>query len=86
MYFVSNDKNKAVQSINQYFQSSDLGIVILSVFMAPDRFVLTASRNKSHQKLLTCFSGRAALGLSIHENNCRNGQICPFSFKGINHV
>ena len=30
----------------QYFRSFDRGIVILSVFMAPDRVVLPASRNK----------------------------------------
>ena len=41
----------------QYFRSFDSGIVILSVFMAPDRVVLPASRNKSHRKLLTCFLG-----------------------------
>ena len=52
----------------QYFRSFDRWIVILSVFMAPDRVVLPASRNKSHRKLLTCFSGRAALGLSFREH------------------
>ena len=41
----------------QYFRSLDCGIVILSVFMAPNRVVLPVSRNKSHWKLLTCFSG-----------------------------
>ena len=51
--------------------------------MAPDRVVLPASQNKSHRKLLTCFSGRAALGLSFRENKRRNGQICPFSFEDI---
>ena len=49
--------------------------------MAPDRIVLPALRNKSHQELLTCFLGRVALGLSFHERKCRNGQICPFSFE-----
>ena len=39
------------------FRSFDRGIVILSVFMAPDHGVLPASRNKSHRKLLTCFLG-----------------------------
>ena len=67
----------------QYFRSFDRGIVILSVFMAPDRVVLPASRNKSHRKLLTCFSERAALGLSFREHKRRNGQICPFSFEDI---
>ena len=67
----------------QYFLSFDRGIVILSVFMAPDRVVLPASQNKSHRKLLTCFSGRAALGLSFREHKRRNGQICPFSFEDI---
>ena len=67
----------------QYFRSSDRGIVILSVFMAPDPFVLPASWNKSHWKLLTCFSGRAALGLSFREHKRRNGKICPFSFEDI---
>ena len=56
----------------QYFRSFDRGIV-----------VLPASRNKSHRKLLTCFSGRAALGLSFREHKRRNGQICPFSFGDI---
>ena len=64
----------------QYFRSFDCGIVILSVFMAPDRVVLTASRNTSHRKLLTFFSG-AALGLSFREHKCRNGQISPFRFE-----
>ena len=41
----------------QYFRSLDRGIVILSVFMAPDHVVLPASRNKSHRKTLTCFLG-----------------------------
>ena len=41
----------------QYFRSFDHGIVILLVFMAPDRVVLPASRSKSHRKLLTCFLG-----------------------------
>ena len=67
----------------QYFRSFDCGIVILSVFMAPNRVVLPASRNKFHRKLLTCFSGRAALGLSFREHKRRNGQICPFSFEDI---
>ena len=65
----------------QYFRSFDRGIVVLSIFMAPDRVVLPASRNKSHRKLLTCFSGRAALGLSFREHKRRNGQICLFSFE-----
>ena len=67
----------------QYFRSFDHGIVILSVFMAPDRVVLPASRNKSHRKLLTCFSGQAALGLSFHEHKHRNGLFYPFSFEDI---
>ena len=67
----------------QYFRSFDRGIVILSVFMAPDRVVLPTSRNKSHRKLLTCFSGRAALGLSFRVHKHRKGQICPFSFEDI---
>ena len=67
----------------QYFRSFDRGIVILSVFMAPDRVVLPASRNKSHRKLLTSFSGPAALALSFCEHNRRNGKICPFSFEDI---
>ena len=67
----------------QYFRSFDRGIVILSVFMAPHRVVLLSSRNKSHQKLFTRFSGRAALGLSFREHKHRNGQICPFSFENI---
>ena len=64
----------------QYFRSFDRGIVILSVLMAPGRVVLPASWNKSHRKLLTCFSRRAALGLSFRGHRRRNGQICPFSF------
>ena len=67
----------------QYFGSFDHRIVILSAFMAPDRVVLPASRNKSHRKLLTCFSWQAALGLSFREHKRRNGQICPFSFRDI---
>ena len=67
----------------QYFPSFDRGIIILSVFMAPDRVVLPASRNKSHRKLLTCFSGRAVLGLSFRELKRRNGHICLFSFEDI---
>ena len=67
----------------QYFRSFDHGIVILSVLMAPDRVVLPVSRHKSHWKLLTCFSGRAALGLSFRGHKRRNGQICPFSFEDI---
>ena len=46
-------------------------------------FFLPAARNKSHRKLLTCFSGRAALGLSFCEHKRRNGQICLFSFEDI---
>ena len=65
------------------FEGFDRGIVILSVFMVPDRIVLPASRNKSHRKLLTCFSWRAPLGLSFREHKRRNDQICPFSFKDI---
>ena len=49
----------------QYFRSFDHGIVILSVFMAPDRVVLPASRNKSHRKLLTCFLGAGGPWLVI---------------------
>ena len=67
----------------QCLRSFDHGIVILFVFVAPDGVVLPASRNKSHRKLLTCFSGRAALGLSFREHKRRNGQICPFSFEDI---
>ena len=66
-----------------YFRSFDHMIIILPVFMAPDHVVLPASRNKSHRKLLTCFSGRATLGLSFHGHKRRNGQICPFSFEDI---
>ena len=51
--------------------------------MAPDRVVLPASRNMSHRKLLTCFLGRTALGLSFREHKRRNGQIYSFSFKDI---
>ena len=65
----------------QYFRSFDRGIVILSVFMAPDHVVLPASRNKSHLKLLTCFSGWAALSFRKHKR--RNDQICPCSFGDI---
>ena len=67
----------------QYFWSFDHAIVSLSVFMVPDRVVLPTSRNRSHRNLLTCFSGRAALGLSFREHKRRNGQICPFSFEDI---
>ena len=67
----------------QYLRSFDRGIVILSVFMAPDRVVLPASWNKSHRKLLTCFSGGTAFGLSFREHKRRNDQICPFSFEDI---
>ena len=67
----------------QYFRSFDCRIVILSIFMAPDRVVLPASGNKSHRKLLTCFSGRAALGLSFRKHKRRNGQICLFGFEDI---
>ena len=65
----------------QYFRSFDRGIVILSVFMAPYCVVLSASRNKSHWKLLTCFAGVG--GLSFREHKRRNGQICPFSFEDV---
>ena len=67
----------------QHFWSFDRGIVSLSVFMAPDCIDLPALRNKSHRKLLTCFSGRAALGLSLREHKRRNCQICPCSFEDI---
>ena len=69
----------------QYFLSFDRRIVILSVLMAPDRVVLPVSRNfdKSHRKLLTYFSGRAALGLSFRGHKRRNCQICPFSYEDI---
>ena len=66
-----------------------LSMTIFSKFWSQDRYpicihvVLLASRNKSHRKLLTCFSGRAALGLSFREHKRRNGQICPFSFEDI---
>ena len=40
----------------QYFWSFDRGIIILSVFMAPDRVVLHASRNKSHREVVDMFS------------------------------
>ena len=56
-------------------------IVILSVFMAPGRIVLPAARNKSHRKLLTCFSWRAALGLSFREHKRRNCQIVRSALK-----
>ena len=62
----------------QSFRSFDGGIVILSVFMAPDRVVLPASRNKSHRKLLTCFLGRVALGLSFRERKRRNDLMTKF--------
>ena len=65
----------------QYFRTFDCGIVILTVLMALDRVVLPASRNKSHRKLLTCFLGQVALGLSFCKRERRNGQICPFSFE-----
>ena len=61
----------------QYFRSFDRGIIILSVFMAPDRVVLHASRNKSHREVVDVFSGRA--GLSFREHKRRNGEICPCS-------
>ena len=78
------DNRESYQSCPwQYFWSFQRRIVILFVFVAPDRVVLPASRNKSHRKLLTCFSGLAALGLSFREHKRRNGQICPFSFKDI---
>ena len=63
--------------------SFDRGIVVLSVSMAPNRVVLPALRNKSHQKLLTCFSGQAALGLSFRKHKRRNGQFCLFNFDDI---
>ena len=44
---------------------------------------LPASRNKSHWKLLTCFSGRTALGLSFRGHKLRNGQIFLLSFEDI---
>ena len=59
----------------QYLRSFDRGTVTLSVFMAPDHVVLPASRNKSHRKLLTCFSVRMALGLSFREHKRRNGRF-----------
>ena len=81
---VPNDIRESWQSCPwQYFQSFGRGIVILFVFLAPDRVVLPASWNKSHRKLFTCFSGRAALGLSFREHKRRNGQICPFNFEDI---
>ena len=40
----------------QYFRSFDREIIILSVFMAPDRVVLHASRNKSHREVVDMFS------------------------------
>ena len=40
----------------QYFRSFDRGIIILSVFMAPNRVVLPASRNKSHREVVDMFS------------------------------
>ena len=55
----------------------------ICIFMAPKRVVLPASRNKSHRKLLTCFSWRAALGLSFREHKRRNGQICLFNLEDI---
>ena len=69
----------------QYFRSFDRGIIILSVFMAPDRVVLPASRNKSHRKLLTCFLGAGGhcIGLSFREHMRRNGDICPFSCSAV---
>ena len=66
----------------QYFRSFDRGIVILSVFMAPDRVVLSESRNKSHRKLLTFFSGAGGpWPVIVREHKRRNGQICPFRFE-----
>ena len=61
----------------QYFRSFDRGIIILSVFMAPDRVVLM-HRGTSH--IGSCwhvFSERA--GLSFREHKRRNGEICPCS-------
>ena len=40
----------------QYLRSFDRGIIILSVFMTPDRVVLHASRNKSHREVVDMFS------------------------------
>ena len=61
----------------QYFRSFDHRIVILSVFMAPDRVVLPASQNKVTSEVV--FSGRAGLGLLCRERKRRNDQICPLS-------
>ena len=50
----------------QYFQSFDHRIVIVFVFMAPERVVLPASQNKWHQSCWHDVS-RAALGLSFRK-------------------
>ena len=39
--------------------------------------------HRPRSSVVTCFSGRAALGLSFREHKRRNGQICPFSFEDI---
>ena len=47
---------KLAQLSMTIFRSFDRGIIILSVFMAPDRVVLHASRNKSHREVVDLFS------------------------------
>ena len=56
-----------------------------SVFMAPDRVVLPASRNKSHRKLLTCFLGAGGHWTVISRTQAykwRNLSVQLFSFEG----
>ena len=47
---------KLAQLSMTILRSFDRGIIILSVFMAPDRVVLHASRNKSHREVVNMFS------------------------------
>ena len=92
-------RDRAWKVTNGHSQKlTKLTMTIFSKFLSRDRYPICIhgsrsrcftciaepnSRNKSHRKLLTCFSGRAALGLSFREHKRRNGQICPFSFEDI---
>ena len=70
-----------------------LSVTIFSKFWSRDRYpicihgsrprCLSAPRNKSHRKLLTCFSGADGPWPVISKHKLRNGQICPFSFEDI---
>ena len=72
---------------------AQLSMTTFSKFWSQDRYPICIHGSRS--RCFTCiaeqvtsevvdivFSGRVAIGLSLHEHKCRNDEICPFSFEG----